>query len=770
MFSGRTAATVLSGQVTDLETGEPIVAATVRIEGTGYAMPTNDQGEFRLRLPEGTYRIKVSHITHYSERTEVVLTDSAQVIDFSLRPSLIEISGIRVFDKAYDPAQQIIVEAIKRKGDILRRIQKFSCDAYTKVVFRDVEKDDSCNVILIAESQVDCTWEYPDKYNEVIVARKQTANIGPEGNLLSVGEILNFNENRIEIGTNEIVSPTAEDALDYYNYYLLDTLMFDNRRVFHIEIEPKNPNDRLFVGTVDIVDSTFSVVGVDVGMSKGVELTYVHDVRYTQVFAEFEGEYWLPIEIGLSGELNLPIPGIPKLSFDYKAALHEYDLHPEIIRGLFDFAIEVAETADDVDSITWADGQMVPLTPLEDRGYRYQDSLASAPKPIGKTLLRTTLALTASALINKDLFRFNRVEGAYVGLPLGYYFKPLKTDLSMTGGYSFGLEKWQFRSVISNRFGRSHPVRFWATYLNQVVGRQSLITTEHYNPTFVALMLEADPFDYFGEEGFRIGASMRVFKPITLGAGYNHVRQYSLDKTEDYSVFGDEPARHNPVIADGHLRSFDAFVEYDSRPIMKLKRREARLDQIPRTYARIEAEYASPDLIDNDFDFVRYEASFMHSRTLLGLGITRLYLAGGLSDRSLPPQKYFTVDFNDIMFSNRLHLNTLDYNNFVGSRMGLIALQHDFGNVPFRKSGIPGFKRLPFSLSVYAGAFWSDLENNPVQPGDDLVLTAPKAYTEVGFSIGRIPPLGLKMLLTWQLSDYNTADFNIGFDLDLFGD
>jgi len=203
---------------------------------------------------------------------------------------------------------------------------------------------------------------------------------------------------------------------------------------------------------------------------------------------------------------------------------------------------------------------------------------------------------------------------------------------------------------------------------------------------------------------------------------------------------------------------------------MKLKRREARLDQIPRTYARIEAEYASPDLIDNDFDFVRYEASFMHSRTLLGLGITRLYLAGGLSDRSLPPQKYFTVDFNDIMFSNRLHLNTLDYNNFVGSRMGLIALQHDFGNVPFRKSGIPGFKRLPFSLSVYAGAFWSDLENNPVQPGDDLVLTAPKAYTEVGFSIGRIPPLGLKMLLTWQLSDYNTADFNIGFDLDLFGD
>ena len=36
---------------------------------------------------------------------------------------------------------------------------------------------------------------------------------------------------------------------------------------------------------------------------------------------------------------------------------------------------------------------------------------------------------------------------------------------------------------------------------------------------------------------------------------------------------------------------------------------------------------------------------------------------------------------------------------------------------------------------------------------------APKMYSEIGFGLGRIPPMMFKLFFTWQLSDYDTNRF-----------
>ena len=176
-LTGGAFGTDLTGVVRDAASREPIGFATVSAIDTDYSISANQDGEYRLALPPGTYRIKYSHLAHYSKILEVVIGDSTLISDVELQPALVEVSSITVYDRQYDAAQRIIIEAIKRKDELLSQIKHYSFEAYTKASARDTSKADSSSYLALLESQVQAFWEYPDNYKEIITARRQTANI-----------------------------------------------------------------------------------------------------------------------------------------------------------------------------------------------------------------------------------------------------------------------------------------------------------------------------------------------------------------------------------------------------------------------------------------------------------------------------------------------------------------------------------------------------------------------------------------------------------------
>jgi len=350
---------VIEGTVYDKDTGEPIPSATVQVLGAKKAMPTNADGRFRLVLEKGDYDIKISHVGHYSEKFTASLTDSSLAIDVRLKPLVIYMGERRVYTRAYNPAQKIIAAAIARKKDILSRFHDYTYDSYAKFVLSDPAKADSENIFIIIESQTTSFWEQPDKYKEVITARQQSANIPSNANVIMVvGEMLNFNKNRIELGDYSVVSPTATDAMDHYNYYLLDTVYYDERAVFILEMEPKNEYDPLLAGEIHIIDSTFEVVRVDGSFSKGLNFPFIKNARYYQHLAPIEGGYWLPVQIGFSGQIdfNMPLPGVPSvLEFEHVASIYSYQIETGHPKGTFDeYEIVINEDAADIDSAAWA--------------------------------------------------------------------------------------------------------------------------------------------------------------------------------------------------------------------------------------------------------------------------------------------------------------------------------------------------------------------------------------------------------------------------------
>ncbi|MCB2231565.1 DUF5686 and carboxypeptidase regulatory-like domain-containing protein [bacterium] len=774
--SGRleTRQVALEGTITDLDNGTPIERVTVRVIGSNVSTLSNSDGRYRLLLQPGEWELHFSHVAYRTATANVAVDSGGTTLDIALERNVYELKGATVYERAYDPAQEIILQAIARKRDILNQLADYSYDAYTKVVVTDLEKQGAEGIFLIAESQTTAYWEQPDKYKEIITARRQSGNIDAENNLVSVGQILNFNANRIDLGQYSLVTPTATDALNSYNYYLIDTVYLDGRTVFRLEIEPRSNADPLFVGTIDIADSTFDVVAVDIGVNDAVRFPFIDSLRYSQSFALFNNEFWMPIDIRFGAQVHLGIkfPGIPQnLGVSQVASLYSYSFERGHRKGLFDeYVIEVEPRADDIDSAAWDSRQTIPLTVTETDAYQRIDSIEALPpsfREIATAVLFGTVLLATVGY--PDLFHFNRAEGYYLGL--GGELTKLSPDVSLRvkSGYSFGREQWQHEYGGAYRLNEDRRLWVGGYWRDDIVKRPTVISDPDYNPTFGALGWKLDPFDYYHERGFELFARSKVANYVDASIGYLDARQESAPITSDHSIFAkSEPViRDNPSIVDGRLRALSASLTFDSRPLMRNKGYTRRIETSQRTSLTIGVEYASPDLIDNDFDYRRYYAKLYARRRMFDMGLTTINAFAGMAEGDLPPQRYFTVDHgNGILFGNG-EFSTMDKHNFAGNRAASVFVNHDFDRLLFRKSGLPGIKDIPFTLQIFGGAFWTEFNDHAANTGDEFVRNTGGPYAEAGFGIGNltpfISPFNLGLFFTWQVSEYKTGYFNWTF-------
>lgn len=768
--SGRADISTVKGLVTDIQTGEPIVGVTIQVLGQGRSTLTNDEGRYQLRLTAGNHILKFTHVGYYTRIDSVALADRLLDHPVTLQAAVIDLGERHVYARKTDAAQQIILEAIARKQEILNRLQKYQFEAYTKITFRDRTKPDSVNITLLAESQNGCRWEKPDRFHETLTSRRQSANIKAENNLMGVGQILNFNANRIELAGRSAVSPTATDALDHYNYYLMDTLVLDNRPVFLLEVEPKNEFLPLFIGTIRIVDSTFDVVGVDVWFSRGFQFGMIDSARYRQQFAYVDDRYWMPVEIRMDAlfSLAVPIPGLPgKLGVSYVASLYQYRFEEAVAAPAFErFDFVVDPDADKFDSAQWKLRQTIPLTLEEERGYDRIDSLKRVPKPIYKVIPLGILAAGAVAMSQPGLFHYNRVEGPYVGL--ANTFRRGRWNLSAGGGYAFDADQWQHAYLLGWTADQNLGLRFGAGYRDAIVKTPLAVTAGFRNPTLLALWFNVDPFSYYHARGWEYSASITPMRHLTLSLGYRHERHATEQVNNAYNIFDDEtPPQPNAAITEGRFRSLTATIGLDTRRRVLDKGREFPISGGSWTRAELGIEYAPSTVILSEVAFRRYWLDLRIRTMALGMGVTTVRGFAGGSDGELPVQRKFVVDHGGIYFDEEGVPMTLYRQNFGGDKAAGLFVDHNFQNRPLAQSGIPGVRSLPFFFHLHGGLFWTESQPSADAPFPD----ARRAYRELGFGLSNLSPFlspfNFKLDFTWQLSDYNTRDFTVEFGFDM---
>jgi hypothetical protein len=589
---------------------------------------------------------------------------------------------------------------------------------------------------------------------------------------VTVGEIVNFNRERIVLRRYSLVSPIADDALEYYKYGLLDTLAVDGRRVFRLALRPESDASPLFVGVIDIADSTYDVVGIDVGVNRTVRFNFVRNIRYRQRLLDMGGGRWMPYEIRLTGEVHIgvPHPGIPgDLAFEHVASLGDFHFDEGLAPpDLREFRMVVSEQADHADSSVWAGPRAIPLTPAESSAWARIDSLEREPPNFGARVLGgvgTAVFLSS----DPDFFHFNRADGAYVGAGNTWRASPSLT-LDTKLGYATGSERWQYRAGGQLRLSETQRLWIGASYHDETVNRPTFVSRA-YNPTYRALLFRVDPLDYYRERGLTLALGTKLVAFTRLELRYNDERQTTLPVVTDYSVFSTRRVqRPNPIIVEGTLRSVSGTFTYDSRSRLKTPDTDVYLPSLTWTRLTLGAEIAAHDGLGGDFSFRRYSVLIERRQRTLNLGVTTFFAAAGIATGWVPPQRYFAVDFGmrALTFQAR-GFNTPGDTNYSGTRAAMLTARHDFDRLLFAKSRLPLIRSLPFTLSVHGGVFWTAFTNHPSNPGDSLLFTAARPYTEAGFGLGNLTPflspLNLAVHFTWQLSSYPTRRFRFGLGL-----
>lgn len=89
---------ILSGKIISSD-GHPVAQASLAIEGTSYGTYSNDNGSYRLELPEGTYTVVASFIGYESQKKSVRLTGK-KTVDFILKEETVALKDVEVYAKS----------------------------------------------------------------------------------------------------------------------------------------------------------------------------------------------------------------------------------------------------------------------------------------------------------------------------------------------------------------------------------------------------------------------------------------------------------------------------------------------------------------------------------------------------------------------------------------------------------------------------------------------------------------------------------------------
>ncbi len=244
--------------------------------------------------------------------------------------------------------------------------------------------------------------------------------------------------------------------------------------------------------------------------------------------------------------------------------------------------------------------------------------------------------------LQKAFFRYNRVEGVYIGVSNPHEVKwesqPILNG-TFSVGYGFASHRWRYS------LGLYIPLYFE----NQVfeLGGEGYSFTDSKDQwivgrdenTFTSIIAREDFMDYFGREGFTVTASWYTRSDDGLGTrfhvGYRHDTYNSLPKNTEWSVFGgDKIFRPNPEINDANIISF--FISAGLTTVLEID------DQLEGWSLSGSVELAGGP-VKGDFDYNQFILDIRRYQPLGRVANFNIRGYAGFADGTVPLQKTFQI-------------------------------------------------------------------------------------------------------------------------------
>lgn len=391
----------ITGKIVD-EHGEPVSFASAMYKGHHIAAVSDIDGNFSIERHNG-WELTLSCVGFRSQT--IMVTPKIQHLNIKLKEDSRYLNEVVVktkhgrYNRKNNPAVELMKRVIAAKKETkLENHDFYQYNKYQKITMSlNNIKADSLNGILgkpwvrehielspynnklILPVSVDETVSQhiyrkdPSSEKDIIKAQRSDGL----NNLLETGDILNamlkevftdvdLYDNYIRLLQFPFLSPIGDGAVNFYRYYIMDTVYVDRDLCYHLEFMPNNQQDFGFRGEIYILaDSTLHVKRCELTIPRRSDVNWVKSMKLTQEYTKLSNGEWVLSIDDMATELEI-ISAFSQMLVVRNTRLTDYafdELPKQLFRGN-------AKVKHDVDALIrdeayWNQYRAVELTPAE---------------------------------------------------------------------------------------------------------------------------------------------------------------------------------------------------------------------------------------------------------------------------------------------------------------------------------------------------------------------------------------------------------------------
>lgn len=335
--------TTVQGTVKDSITGEPIAFATVSFENSSVGKLTDDGGKFKINNKNNITKVAVTFMG-YNSKTFTVPAGQTTNLTILLVPEGVNLNEVVVrpkkekYSKKDNPAVALIKKVIKNKNNYLINNQGYyKSEEYDRIFFALNEFDinqpqfkklkfledyattskiDDKKILpfSIRETLTDVYYRKdPNATRRVVKAHKREGldqGMNAETMDAVISETfknIDITENNIYLLLQDFVGPLSSSiSVDFYKWYIMDTVTIDNERYINLGFVPFNSRDVGFSGNLYVTtDTTYAVKRVDLRVPSKINVNFVEEMIIKQEFEKLSPDLWIPKQYTTAIELSL---------------------------------------------------------------------------------------------------------------------------------------------------------------------------------------------------------------------------------------------------------------------------------------------------------------------------------------------------------------------------------------------------------------------------------------------------------------------------------
>lgn len=334
----------IKGVVTDSETGDPIPYLNVYYDGKGVGTITDIGGQYTISVHPGWTKLTFSMVGYGTEVRNVSV--NTKKLDVKMKPDLVLDEVIvkpkkEKYSRKNNPAVEMMkkVIAAKKLNDLgvndfyhYNKYQKitFSLNNITTDSLRESnlfkkypffrDQVEVCEVtgknilpISVDETVTEKLYRKEPHDEKTIVKGINSTGVNElfnTGDMLStvlkdVFQDINIYQDRFRFLQYPFDSPISNAGINFYKYYIMDTVMVDREKCFHLTFVPNNSQDFGFTGHLYILaDSTYRVNKCVMNLPKKTDINFVDNMIIEQKFGQLSTGEWVLMEDDMLCEMS----------------------------------------------------------------------------------------------------------------------------------------------------------------------------------------------------------------------------------------------------------------------------------------------------------------------------------------------------------------------------------------------------------------------------------------------------------------------------------